>query len=137
MNTAAVESDILIVKFSLQLLDLFNLPTSLHEVLLQNVVSISSDSEHASLSADVPHVCAIEVLADLGTGLVVYLTVFRDLLRVDLEDVKSRGFVGKRNLNLPVETTRSQESWVQSIRSIGSHHCLNHAEIIKTIELVE
>lgn len=39
--------------------------THLHEVLLDHIVTLITDGKHACLRADIPQVCAVEVLAKL------------------------------------------------------------------------
>jgi len=127
----------LVVKFTFQFLGFLDLSAGFHEILLQNVVSLSSDSEHACFCADVSHVSTVKVFTDFGTGLIVDFSVLGNSLSVDLEDIESTRFVWQWNLDFPIKSSWSKKSWIQSIRSVGGHNGLNLTKIVETIKLIE
>lgn len=71
-------SYLLVFKLRLQLLIVLDLPCGLHEILLDAVVSVLADGEHAGLSADVTQICSVELLADFGEGFEVYVSLCCD-----------------------------------------------------------
>jgi hypothetical protein len=89
-----LESHLAVIHLGFELLGLLDLPGCLREVLLDNIVPVVSDSKHAALRADVPEIGAVEVLADLGDGLEVDITVSCDRFSVNFDDLQSGGLVG-------------------------------------------
>lgn len=59
------------------------------------------------------------------------------LARVNLEDVEASVLVGVRELDLSVDTARSQQSIVKDVNSVGRHDNLDLVRCLETIELVE
>mmetsp|Transcript_75506 Transcript_75506/g.161761 ORF Transcript_75506/g.161761 Transcript_75506/m.161761 type:complete len:274 (+) Transcript_75506:100-921(+) len=132
-----VSSDLLIVEFSLELLVVRNLPCSLHEVLLRDVVTFGTDSEHARLSADVPHVSAIEAVGELHNGLPINVAVLRDADRVDLQDIDARLLIRQRDFHLPVQSARAQQGRVEGVWTVRRHDDLHTAQVVESIDLIQ
>ena len=61
----------MVLQLGLELLVVLDLPCCFREVLLDAVVSVLADGEHARLGADVAQVGAVELLADFGEGFEV------------------------------------------------------------------
>ena len=56
---------------------------------------------------------------------------------MNLENLKTTDLVGQWDLNLPVQTTSSQQGRVECIGTVGSHDNLGLAEIVESIQLVK
>mmetsp|Transcript_1693 Transcript_1693/g.3240 ORF Transcript_1693/g.3240 Transcript_1693/m.3240 type:complete len:284 (-) Transcript_1693:146-997(-) len=56
---------------------------------------------------------------------------------MDLENVEAALLVGEWNLNLAVETPRSQQRRVQHVRPVGRHNHLHLAQPIEPVQLVQ
>ena len=126
-----------VIEFGLEFLVLLDLSGGLHKVFMQDVVTLSTDGKHTRLSAYVSQISAVEVLGDLGNGVVVDFAVLGNRFGVNLQDVDSACLVGEGNFNLSIETTWSEKGGVEGVRSIGSHHHFDLSKIIETIELVK
>lgn len=68
----------MVFQLGLEFLVVFDLSCCFHEVLLDAVVSVLADGEHASLGADVTQISSVELLADLGEGFEVQVTLGGD-----------------------------------------------------------
>lgn len=65
INFTACISYFLVLKFRLEFLVVSDLTRGFHEVLIDTVVSIFPDCEHACLSADVTQISSVELLTYL------------------------------------------------------------------------
>src|SRR5699024_9017451 len=52
-------------------------------------------------------------------------------------NLETTNLVGQRDLNLPVQTTSSQQGRVECIGTVGSHNNLSLSEIVESIQLVK
>ena len=64
--------DGLVVQLAFELFALGHLTDSLHEILVDDVVTFGYDGKHASFGADVAQVSAVESVGQLDHSLVVY-----------------------------------------------------------------
>ena len=53
------------------------------------------------------------------------------------ENIKSRSIVWQRDQDFAVNSTRSQQSWIEDIGSICSHDNLNGIQNFKAIQLIK
>jgi len=104
---------------------------------MNGVVTLGANRKHAGLSAYIAHISAVEVFADLSDGLEVDFAMLLNRLAVNAQDVKAASFSRERDLNLSVETTRSQQSRVEHVRSVSRHHALNSAQVLEAVQAVE
>lgn len=116
------ELDGLIIEFRFKLLIVGHLAHGLHEIFLDDVVSLCADGEEARLSAHVAQIGAVEAVRQFDDGFVVDVTMLCNWAGMDLQDLQAGLFVGQRNFDLPVQTARTQQSWVQCIGAIGCHY---------------
>ena len=116
-----------IVELALQFLGFLNFTSSLHEVLMDCVVALRTNGEHSSLSAHIAHISAFKVLADFRDSLKIDVTLLRNVLAVDPDNVEAGSLIWERDLNFAIETTGSEEGRVEHIRSIRCHDALNSA----------
>jgi hypothetical protein len=79
-------SNFAIVHLRLQLLIILQFPTSPQEILLNTVIPIIPNSKHASLSADIPKISAIELIGHLSKCLEIDIALGGDPLGMDFED---------------------------------------------------
>jgi len=56
---------------------------------------------------------------------------------MNLQDVQTTSLVWERNLDLAIHTTRSQQGWIKSVRSVGRHYAFDFAKVVKAIKLVQ
>jgi hypothetical protein len=68
---------------------------------------------------------------------VIDLSTLIHILCVDFQDLHPSLLIGKRDFNLPVESTRTKKCRIKSIRSIGSHDELGTAERVESIHLIK
>ena len=68
----------MVLELRLQFFVFLDLSSRLHKILLDAVVSVLANGEHTGLSADVPQICPVELLADLGEGFEVHITLGGD-----------------------------------------------------------
>lgn len=73
-----------VVQFRLEFLRLLNLSGRFHKIFIYYIISALSNSKHSTLSAHVPHVRPIEILANFTQWLKVYISMSRNWLRMDL-----------------------------------------------------
>ena len=62
--------------------------------------------------------------AESGEEIVSNVSLHAHLLSVNLENVGPASQIRQSELDLPVETARSNEGWVESIRTVRSHENL-------------
>lgn len=79
----------MIIKLRFQLLGLLDLSGSLHEIVVDSVISFGSDGKHTCFSADVSNISSVEVLGNLRDGFKIDFSLLRDVSGVDLQDVES------------------------------------------------
>lgn len=60
-----------------------------------------------------------------------------DIGGMDLDDIEAALLIGQRNLNLAIETTRSQQRGVQRVWTIGGHDHLHLAQRVEAVQLVQ
>ncbi|KAH3670754.1 hypothetical protein OGAPHI_001270 [Ogataea philodendri] len=104
---------------------------------LDDVVSVFSDGKETSFCDNVSNICSIEPIAHLHQSFKVKLALLFDLGSVNLEDLKSSVLVRKRDLDLSVQSSSSQQSRVQGIWSVGSHDDLSLAQVVESVHLIE
>lgn len=75
--------------------------------------------------------------AHFDNSFVVNLAVLVDRRGVDFENLQTRLFVGQRNLDFPVETTRSQERRIERVGPIGGHDQLGLSQRVESVHLVQ
>jgi hypothetical protein len=68
----------LVLELRLQFFVFLDLSSRFHEILLNAVISVLANGEHTGLSADVSQICSVELLADLGEGFEVNITLGGD-----------------------------------------------------------
>lgn len=126
--------DFAVVHLGLKFLALLHLSDGLHKVLLQHVVSFSTNSSHTSFCAHVTKICSVKAISQLANSFIVYsycvnrftclagdaltltnIAVLSDLCRVNLQHINTTLLVGQGNFNLSVQTTRSQQSRIQDV----------------------
>jgi hypothetical protein len=100
-----------------------NLSDGQLEVFLCDVYAAFPESEHAGLRAHG---------LGLGTGAAGH-----QFARVDLKDVLTRVLVRVRELNLTVDTARTEQGIVQDIYTIGCHDNLDVGGALKTVQLIK
>ena len=96
-----------------------------------------ADSEHACLGAHWTQLSSSCVGTQTAQQLVTNALLHWHRLRVDLEDVHSALEVRQSELNLSVDSSRSHQSWIQGIWSVGSHKHLNVPSWLETVHLVD
>jgi len=104
---------------------------------MDNIVAFCANSKHAGFCADIPHISPIEIIADLGHGFEINLSILLNVLAMNFDDVEAGGLVGQRDLNFPIKTSRSQQSRVKNVRSVGGHDHFDLTQILETIKLVK
>ena len=129
--------DWLVVELAFELLALEQFAHGLHEVLVDDIVALGAYGEHARLGAHVAQVGAVEAVGELDNGLEVDVAALGNRRRVDLHDVQAALLVGQRDLDLAIQTTRTQQGRIQRVRSIRGHDHLHFAERVEAVHLVE
>jgi len=126
-----------VIQRPFELLHPRDLPDGLEQVLLDDVVALDADGEHAGLRAHVAQVSAVEPVGQLHHGLVVDVAVLGDAAGVNLENLESRRLVWQRDLDLSVESSGPQQRRVERVGSVGCHHHLHLSEVVEPVKLVE
>jgi len=73
----------------------------------------------------------------LYNSLVINLTSLVDRGSVDLQDLKPCLFVREWDLDLSVQSTRSEEGWIKGIRSICGHYEFSFSQSVETVHLIQ
>lgn len=60
-----------------------------------------------------------------------------DVTGVDFQDFHAALLIGQGNLNLSIETARSQQGRVERIGSVGRHDEFGLSEVVETVHLVQ
>lgn len=131
------QSDFLVFELRLKLFVVPNLAGCFHEVLFDAIVSVLADGEHSRLSADISQVSTIEFFANLGNGLEVEVSSDGNRFRMNFQDLLPGGFIGKRDFNLAIESSRSKKGGIEDVWSIGGHYNFDTAELIESVKLIE
>ena len=104
---------------------------------MNRIITLGTDSKHASLCADVAHIGTIELITNLSDGLEIDLTMLLDVLAVDAEDVETASLVRERNLDFTIKTSGSEQGRIEDVGPVGRHDALDSAKIFETIKAVE
>ncbi|GMS82430.1 hypothetical protein PENTCL1PPCAC_4605, partial [Pristionchus entomophagus] len=134
---STVALDGLVVELRLQSLRVSHLSDGLHEVLLHHVLSLGTNREETCLGAHVAEIGARESVGQLHNGLEIDLSILGDLARVDLEHLQSALLIGEGDLDLPVQSSGSEEGGVEGVRTIRRHDHLDFSERVESVELIE
>ena len=123
------------VKFSISLLN--NFLVSLLEIFGQDNVSVLSDSLHASFLADRLYVCAADFLRTGNEVFKVNFFAQVHFARERLEYKSLLSAIWKRKFDLSIESSRSEECWIEGVSTIGGHNTLYVNSLVETIHLLQ
>mmetsp|Transcript_31800 Transcript_31800/g.95196 ORF Transcript_31800/g.95196 Transcript_31800/m.95196 type:complete len:235 (-) Transcript_31800:1080-1784(-) len=126
-----------VVKLALQLLVVQNLPHSLHEIFLKNVVSIRPNGKQSRFRADVSHVSTIQTISKLHHALEIDIAPLGNLRAVNLEDFQSLCFIRFRDFNFAIKPSRTKERRIKNVGTVGCHDHLDPTLILETVHLIE
>lgn len=99
--------------------------------------STATETDHACLHTDSLELSAVEIGGAAGKFLEVYIILIDvHLARVNLHNPGTGLLVREGKLNFAIETTRSQQSRVQDVRSVCGRNDLNAIVLGETIKLV-
>ena len=108
-----------------------------HEVFLDTIVSIRTDSKHTSLCRYIAQVCSVEAIRQLYNSFVVQLIPLGNGARVNFENLQTTLFIRERNLDLAVNAPRSEQRRIQRVWPVRRHNDFCLSELIKSIHLIQ
>ena len=94
----------------------------IEEVLPANSLSLPSCSDESRLIANVGDVCAREARSLAGEEVDIHRVIHFDGFQVDDENLLSLIEVRQVNMNLPIETSGTQQGGVEHIGTVGGSH---------------
>mmetsp|Transcript_13011 Transcript_13011/g.21320 ORF Transcript_13011/g.21320 Transcript_13011/m.21320 type:complete len:381 (+) Transcript_13011:45-1187(+) len=107
------------------------------EVLGQHNISILPHSLQSSLSTNGCHICATNLFAPVDIILQIQLITQVHLGRGSLEHHPLLSPIGLGELNLPIQSSWSQQCRIECIRPIRSHDNLDIGSLIEPIHLIQ
>jgi len=113
------------LEFLLQL-DLANLPHSLCQIILHDIIPLLLNSQHLCVGNHIPQISATEILTQLDESRVINLPLFIDSRGIDFEDFETAYFVGEGDFNFAIQTAGTEEGGVEGVGTIfcGDDCCL-------------
>jgi len=99
-----------------------DLVEGLLKVCAGNRTMIPMNGSERRLVGQVGQVCAAESDGAAGQGRQVHILGQVQMPRVYLKDCLASGAIGQAHRDVPIETTRSQQSRIEYVRSVGRGH---------------